>query len=502
MSITITAGTGSGQSRNIVSHNVATQNLIIDTAWSTSPDTSSQYKVYIPVSYTPQPRAKRYSTYITASPYLYNLSSVTTTGTGFVVDGYLSAGLKSMVSAQFTQFNQGGDGFVVKNLGYAQLVSIYGICCNDAFRAETGGTASMGNCNVNFGNRALVALGVSPLMLTANIAPAFVYNQDKCYRDTGLIVDALAQDLLFNGNTKSTCAGIQYWNQNTYVGIIESQLQATTNTISYVQTLASKVVINDTSGTRYQANVSQVTGNSATSSEATTISDDFQVILDIINNGTTGVTDLIEPNRITANTDPNNQNAYTLLQANKIYLQSEAIAYANTINLSYNTAKCYRDVGYIVDSVSFDLKYGGNRQAVQSGVYYYGYSSNTAIVNEIPQTIFASDYIKYLASQIITGPTVSLPYQTAADQNTSVSVGTATEVARVNTNISLITNIITNGPNVAPTAAPIGLTANTNSNVANAAAALYANRTFIQEEVVAITNAYFPAQVVFMTKDS
>jgi hypothetical protein len=495
MSITITAGTGSGQSRNIVSHNVATQNLIIDTAWSTSPDTSSQYKVYIPVAYTPQPRAKRYSTYITASPYLYNLSSVTTTGTGFVVDGYLSAGLKSMVSAQFTQFNQGGDGFVVKNLGYAQLVSIYGICCNDAFRAETGGTASMGNCNVNFGNRALVALGVSPLMLTANIAPAFVYNQDKCYRDTGLIVDALAQDLLFDGNTQSTFAGIQYWNQNTYVGIIESQLQATTNTISYIQTLASKVVINDTSGTRYQNAVSQVTGTIATAAESETIYNDFQVILDIINNGTTGVTDLIEPNRITANTDANNGRAYTLLQANKVYLQSEAIAYANTINLSYDTAKCYRDVGYIVDSVSFDLKYGGNRQAVQSGVYYYGYSSNTAIVNEIPQTIFAYDYIKYLASQIITGQTVSLPYQTVADQNTSVSVGTATEVARVNTNIVLITNIISNGPNVAPTAAPIGLTANTNTNVANAAAALYANRAFIQQEVVAITNAYFPAQV-------
>ena len=819
MSITITAGTGSGQSRNVVSHNVATQNLIIDTAWSTSPDTSSQYKVYIPVSYTPQPRAKRYSTYITASPYLYNLSSVTTTGTGFVVDGYLSAGLKSMVSAQFTQFNQGGDGFVVKNLGYAQLVSIYGICCNDAFRAETGGTASMGNCNVNFGNRALVALGVSPLMLTANIAAAFVYNQDKCYRDTGLIVDALAQDLLFDGNTQSTFSGIQYWNQNTYVGQIQSQLQLTTNTISYVQNIASKVVTNNTSGTRYQANVSQVTGNSATSSEATTISDDFQVILDIIYNGTTGVTDLIEPNTIVANTNPNNQNAYTLLQANKAYLQAEAIAYANNakptgwptnftydrtkcrrdigliidalafdlqfpsangnsqstfaglqywaqsglsipsgeltatlnalanlkyemqtvvtttpednyigsevniiINLlngtttpntvtnlivpnatsatsntnalaaysaiqsarstiqstvlnyvtttypglldgaqqakcsrdvgyiidsicfdlkynvdntyaapsnrqaiqsgiyylgfgnvsaipgesvpttaaynhlsylipyivtstpvpdlsryqiavsqntssnissnveytriqdnintilsiistgpnasananiipisltangsanvanafallysnkdflkeevigyidsfNYDPTKCARDVGYMVDSVSFDLKYGGNRQAIQSGVYYYGYSSNTVIANEIPQTNLAYQYIKYLASQIVTGQEISLPYQTIVDQNTSISIGTSTEVARVNTNIDLITNIITNGPSVAPTAAPIGLTANSSTNVANAAAALYANRSFIQQEVVAITNAYFPPQV-------
>ena len=498
MSITITAGTGSGQSRNIVSHNVATQNVILDTAWSTPPDTSSQYKVYIPVSYTPQPRSKRYSTYITASPYLYNLSSVTTTGTGFVVDGYLSAGLKSMVSAQFTQYNQGGDGFVVKNLGYAQLVSIYGICCNDAFRAETGGSASMGNCNINFGNRGIVAIGVSPLMLSANLAPSFSYNREKCTRDTGLIVDALAQDLLFSGNTQSTFAGIQYWNQNNYVGIISTQLQETSNTISYVANLASKVVLNDTSGTRYQSSVSQVTGNVATGVEANTILADFQVILDIFNNGTSGVTDIIIPNSIVANSNSAVQNAYSSLQANKVYIQTEAIAYANTIIANYDRDKCYRDVGFILDSVSFDLKYGGNRQAVQSGVYYYGYTSNSAITGEITQTTAAYNYIKKVAAAVIKGVAVDLPYQTDFDQVITSSIGTNTETAIVNTNISIITNIINNGPSVAANAAPIGLIANTNPAVVNAATLLISNREFIQNEVTAYVDTFFPPQTGYI----
>ena len=498
MSITITAGTGSGQSRNIVSHNVATQNVILDTAWSTPPDTSSQYKVYIPVSYTPQPRTKRYSTYITASPYLYNLSSVTTTGTGFVVDGYLSAGLKSMVSAQFTQYNQGGDGFVVKNLGYAQLVSIYGICCNDAFRAETGGTASMGNCNINFGNRGIVAIGVSPLMLSANLAPSFSYNREKCTRDTGLIVDALAQDLLFSGNTQSTFAGIQYWNQNSYVGIISTQLQETSNTISYVANLASKVVLNDTSGTRYQSDVAQVTGNVATGVEANTILTDFQVILDIFNNGTSGVTDIIVPNSIVANSNSAVQNAYSSLQANKVYIQTEAIAYANTIIANYDRDKCYRDVGFILDSVSFDLKYGGNRQAVQSGVYYYGYTSNSAITGEITQTTAAYNYIKKVAAAVIKGVTIDLPYQTDFDQVITSSIGTNTETAIVNTNISIITNIINNGPSVAANAAPIGLIANTNPDVVNAATLLISNREFIQNEITAYVDTFFPPQTGFI----
>lgn len=498
MAVTITTGTGSGQSRNIVSHNVETQNVTIDSAWSTLPDTSSQYKVFIPVSYTPQPRTKRYSTYITASPYLYNLSSVTTTGTGFVVDGYLSAGLKSMVSAQFTQFNQGGDGFVVKNLGYAQLVSIYGICCNDAFRAETGGTASMGNCNVNFGNRALVAIGVSPLMLSANLASSFTYNREKCTRDTGLIVDAIAQDLLFSGNTQSTFAGIQYWNQNNYVGIISTQLEQTSNTISYVANLASKVVLNDTSGTRYQSNVSQITGNVATGVEANTILADFQVILDIFNNGTYGVTDIIVPNSIVANSNSAVQNAYFLLQTNKAYIQSEAIAYANTINLSYDTAKCYRDVGYIIDSVSFDLKYGGNRQSVQSGVYYYGYSNVSAIIGEIPQTTAAYNYIKKLSAAVIKGETIEYPFQTDFTQVITSSIGTNVEAATVNTNISIITNIINNGPAVAAAPAPIGLVANSDSAVVNAATLLIANREFIQNEVTAYVDTFFPPQTGFI----
>jgi hypothetical protein len=823
MSVTITSGAGSGQSRNIVSHNVSTQNVIIDSAWSTLPDTSSQYKVYIPVNYVPYPRTKRYSTYITASPYLYNLSSVTTTGTGFVVDGYLSAGLKSMVSAQFTQYNQGGDGFVVKNLGYAQLVSIYGICCNDAFRAETGGTASMGNCNINFGNRGIVAIGVSPLMLSANLAPSFSYNREKCTRDTGLIVDALAQDLLFSGNTQSTFAGIQYWNQSSYTGQIRAQLNLTINSIAYAQELAGKVVVNNTTGTRYQAAVSQVTGNSASGVEANTVTSDFQVILDILNNGTTGVTDIIIPNSIVANSNIAVQNAYSLLQSNKAYIQAEVVAYANSakpigwpdnftydnakckrdiglivdalafdlqfpsangnsqstfaglqywaqsglsipageltatlnalanlkyemqtvvtttpednyigsevdiiINLLngtttpntvtnlivpnatsatsnanalaaytaiqsarstiqstvlnyvtttypglldgaqqakcsrdvgyiidsicfdlkynvdntyaapsnrqaiqsgiyylgfsnvsaipgesvpttaaysylrsnlipyivtgqtilasslyqsnvaqnvsggigtsieyvrlqenvntilsiistgpnasananivpisltsnssanvqntfnqlyanrefikeevvayinsflYDSNKCSRDVGYMVDSVSFDLKYGGNRQAVQSGVYYYGYTSNSAISGEIPQTTAAYNYLKKVTAAVAKGQTIELPYQTDFDQLISSSVGTNTETAVVNTNISIITNIINNGPSVAATPAPIGLIANTNPAVVNAATLLIANREFIQNEVTAYVDRFFPPQTGYL----
>jgi hypothetical protein len=649
MRIQITSGTGTGQSRNIVSYAVDTLTANVDVNWTVVPDSTSVYLIDIRIPTAPSPNT-RYSAYTTASPYLYNLASLTadkaigsgTTsitiaygsisltietgltvgigrrvrikhdpnnfmvgnvvsynsgtgvlvvdvikyqrqdnnprtywdvlyvcGDGIVVDGYHAAGLKSMVSAQFTQFNQGGRGVVIRNMGYAQLVSIYGICCEDAFVAESGGTASMGNCNVNFGNRGLVANGVSEVLLTANAG--FTYNETKCRRDTGLIVDTLAVDILMGSNTQSVFAGIQYWNQDTIGSIPTTQLVPTIGTFEYLQTLANNVVRGDTTGTRYQAVVSQTTTNPATTTESLIVETDFQYIIDILNNGTTGVTDQIIPNGVVATVNANKIKAYNLLQSNKSYLQKEATAFIGatypdsirqissaptitgtgpfyvtytytsmnaaptvgstytiegnattayngdfavvnssitTANLqytsnpgtwgsgttyltSYNRATCERDVGYIIDCLSFDLKYTGNRQAIQAGVYYYGYTDVSAVGPEIPQTIDAYNKVKQLAAYVISNTAVPLTYQVANNQVFSTIYGTSNESNYANNLITLITDIIQDGPTVAPPLRPIGLTANAAMNTANAASILISNRAFIQDEVISYLNTVY-----------
>jgi hypothetical protein len=98
---------------------------------------------------------------IYSSPYVQNCSSMTTTGIGMRIDGNVTGGLKSMVADAFTQFNQGGIGVYVLNRGYAQLVSIFTICCDKGFFAATGGACSITNSNSSFGNYALYADGVS-----------------------------------------------------------------------------------------------------------------------------------------------------------------------------------------------------------------------------------------------------------------------------------------------------------------------------------------------------
>ena len=66
---------------------------------------------------------------------------------------------KSMVAAAFTIVSQGGTGYLIKNDGYVQLVSVFCVFCTDGVVAESGGYASITNSATNFGQYALRANG-------------------------------------------------------------------------------------------------------------------------------------------------------------------------------------------------------------------------------------------------------------------------------------------------------------------------------------------------------
>jgi len=331
------------------------------------------------------------------------------------------------------------------------------------------------------------------------IRGAFPYNHAKCERDTRLIVDALVQDLMFQGSSQTVFAGLQYWAQTATV--IPGEVTTTTNAINYVSSLAQKVIANDSTGVRYQSTVTQnVSFTPATSTEQTVVGTDFSVITDIITNGTTGVTDKIIPNGITTSPNNNVVNAYNILEANRAYLIAEGVAYVEatkTSGFTYNGTKCQRDLGYMIDSVAFDLLYGGNKQAVQSGVYYFGFNGSTNVPGEITQVLAGYTHIANIVSNIIQGFTVGSPYQNWVNQTTSGLGGTTSEVNFVQTLISTLENIIQNGPSQAPPEVPIGLTRSNNPNILNAATLLHQNREFITQEVTAYIDATYATAASF-----
>ena len=116
---------------------------------------------------------------IEASPYTQNASVISALGGGGAeVDGnkvkqpnspfpglepdgsatFPNQG-KSMVAAAFTVVSQNGTGYMIKNDGYVQLVSVFCIFCKDGVIAESGGYASITNSATNFGQFALRANG-------------------------------------------------------------------------------------------------------------------------------------------------------------------------------------------------------------------------------------------------------------------------------------------------------------------------------------------------------
>ena len=110
-------------------------------------------------------------------PYIQNCTSDTTTGIGCYIDGDQAQLLKAMNIDAFTQYNQGGVGVAVTNGGFAQLVSLFTICCNEAVTCDKGGQADIANSNCSFGTYGLVARGTSDLQYTGVVTSSAAVSQ-------------------------------------------------------------------------------------------------------------------------------------------------------------------------------------------------------------------------------------------------------------------------------------------------------------------------------------
>jgi hypothetical protein len=106
--------------------------------------------------------------------------------------------------------------------------------------------------------------------VTNNLSPftsSFTYNQTKCERDIGLVIDALAWDLSHGGNRKSRKAALAYVNAltgsnptttGTY-SLLSAQSAQDVAGYNYMLTVINAVLANTAPGTSYQGTVTRVT---------------------------------------------------------------------------------------------------------------------------------------------------------------------------------------------------------------------------------------------------
>ena len=334
---------------------------------------------------------------------------------------------------------------------------------------------------------------------------AFPYSEIKCKRDTRLIVDSIANDMLYPtvGYSQSTFAGIQYWKQSGYYDTIGNGSSTTTLAISYLKELAVKIIQNitpeDDLVNRFYPDTQDTSHEAATINEVNIINPLFTTMIDILNGTNTTWTDSIVANG-SESLLLGVKNAYEVLQLNKLYLADEVNAYvrADIIDgglgfTDYDEGIWKTDVGNIVDSISFDVLHGGNRQAIQSAVYFFGIGSQSNIGTERTETVAAFTYMAGIAGQIVQNISVTA-LQSGVKQNTALTTATSAEATTLAIATSKITDIISSTTSTTTAhASTISLTASTDVNVINAYAILYANKEFIVAETIAyINNTYNP----------
>ena len=154
------------------------------------------------------------------------------------------------------------------------------------------------------------------------------------------------------------------------------------------------------------------------------------------------------------------QDAYDLLLANKAYIQAETIAYINFQianaapgsiweNFTYNEDKCFRDTGYIVESVAYDLIFTGNSRSVFSAERYYLGNSST-IDGQQAQTADAIDYARDLAVKVTQNDTTGTRYQSAVTQVLDVTKDGTSEETNIITLFDIVSDAISQGSNTIP----------------------------------------------------
>ena len=208
----------------------------------------------------------------------------------------------------------------------------------------------------------------------------FIYNDAKCQRDTGFILDAVRRDMATGSNVNSVFAGLAYRTGNASAQkVIDDQLTETVGAITWLKGEIQGI----TSGT------GETRANAA-----------FNEIIDIMNNGAgnadarTFGTSYISEDALTAR---------EILQANKEFLKDEVTAWiANTHpDLSYNVADCERDLGYFIDAVSWDVQHGSNAATINNSRVYFDMAVSVLAEQEKPVTAEAYSYIAEIAGGLV-----------------------------------------------------------------------------------------------------
>jgi len=324
-----------------------------------------------------------------------------------------------MLAFGATPRSPNGLGYVAKNGAGINGIGSITIFQRCAFFALNGGQVTLNNSGTQFGDISMRSKGstfvVDPfevsdtdLMVVGEQAAADItaikdditdyvwdalvsdlgyqgYDSTKCKRDIGYILDGVGRDITLDTNYWSIVNGISYRRAMSAL-VITDQLEETVGGIVYARNAVAALLTDAPSITRSNAS--------------------FDETLDILVNGSANANVLT----FADSGVPNQVSARTQLLANRSLIIDSVISWIGTNHpsISYNTATCVRDTGYIIDALSHDLNYGGNLASIVNAQAYFLGSSSQLPADQRASTAAA---IEYLGSQCALAVVGTLPTQ-------------------------------------------------------------------------------------------
>lgn len=257
-----------------------------------------------------------------------------------------------------------------------------------------------------------------------NTYPDFIYDQFRCSRDVGYIIDSVADDMVFGSNYRSIIAGLSYY-RSTAGKVLDEQL---TETILAIQFVRDSILALLQEGSTPHIRVTNL----------------FSTMINIIINGESSVPSRIFENPINGNL--NRIRAKDILQANRQFLIEEGIAYISQQypSLSYDNTKCRRDIGLIVDAITYDVLYFGNSQTADVADEYYNGGVLQIPTAEKQATIDTYNYIKDIAADCVINVTVTRLNDVVV-QDTSLPASNSTQRNRIIELFGLVVELLQNG---------------------------------------------------------
>jgi len=258
---------------------------------------------------------------------------------------------------------------------------------------------------------------------TATLYPAIAGTETKCKRDLGYFVDAISTDIFTGGNSYSIAFVNQYFSNgapinNGLVGEITESVYA----FNQARDLMKAAITNQLTIKDLTLTGDPVTGSNVSTASCANVQNTLDTLTSIVN---------------------------TVLTAGS--LDSLKTIWNNPGIFVSGENKCRRDIGYIVDALIKDVRYGTNKYIREATRAYFnknGTPISNGLVGETAQSVTAFNAVRDYAKKAITNQLNVKDLSITPDPLTGNNQS-ETSCANVRTNIdnliSILTTTITNG---------------------------------------------------------